>query len=248
MAASVGWHGPVPSTCALRYRRNGLIFLQWQAGACARHPFEERMKPSITLGRLFGVAIGLHYSWFIIALLITLSLVGQFGATDPDWSRGDRLGLGDHHRRALLRLDCAPRAVSRAGGTRPRRLRAFDHVVRARWRRHDGEPGAGRQNRVLDRRRRTDRQRRDWPGLLRPGRVTRLVTTSRRQPLDGGAGLVGVHQHLAGGVQSDSWLSARRRPDSAGGSLGTHGRRRPGHDERGACGAGRRIRLHSRSG
>ena len=45
------------------------------------------MKPSITLGRLFGVEIGLHYSWFIIALLITLSLVGQFAATDPNWSR-----------------------------------------------------------------------------------------------------------------------------------------------------------------
>jgi Zn-dependent protease/predicted transcriptional regulator len=44
------------------------------------------MKPSITLGRLFGVSIGLHYSWFIIALLITLSLVGHFGATDPNWS------------------------------------------------------------------------------------------------------------------------------------------------------------------
>jgi Zn-dependent protease len=45
------------------------------------------MKPSMTLGRLFGVDIGLHYSWFIIALLITLSLVGHFGATDPIWSR-----------------------------------------------------------------------------------------------------------------------------------------------------------------
>lgn len=45
------------------------------------------MKPHITLGRLFGVDIGLHYSWFIIALLITLSLVGHFGATDPNWTR-----------------------------------------------------------------------------------------------------------------------------------------------------------------
>jgi Zn-dependent protease/predicted transcriptional regulator len=45
------------------------------------------MKPSITLGRLFGIDIGLHYSWLIIALLITLSLVGHFGATDPSWSR-----------------------------------------------------------------------------------------------------------------------------------------------------------------
>ena len=48
------------------------------------------MKASITLGRLFGVDIGLHYSWFIIALLITLSLVGHFGATDPNWSRRRR--------------------------------------------------------------------------------------------------------------------------------------------------------------
>jgi Zn-dependent protease/CBS domain-containing protein len=44
------------------------------------------MKPSITLGRLSGVDIGLHYSWFIIAMLITLSLVAQFGAADPTWS------------------------------------------------------------------------------------------------------------------------------------------------------------------
>ncbi len=44
------------------------------------------MRPSITLGRLFGVAIGLHYSWLIIAALITLSLRAHFGATDPDWS------------------------------------------------------------------------------------------------------------------------------------------------------------------
>ncbi|MEO5819094.1 MAG: site-2 protease family protein [Vicinamibacteraceae bacterium] len=44
------------------------------------------MKPSISLGRVFSVEIGLHYSWFIIALLITLSLVGHFGATNPGWS------------------------------------------------------------------------------------------------------------------------------------------------------------------
>ena len=45
------------------------------------------MKPSITLGRLFGVDIGLHDSWAIIALLITLSLAGQFSATNSHWSR-----------------------------------------------------------------------------------------------------------------------------------------------------------------
>jgi len=36
------------------------------------------MNAQIKLGRIFGVEIGLHYSWFIIALLITLSLASQF--------------------------------------------------------------------------------------------------------------------------------------------------------------------------
>ena len=44
------------------------------------------MKAQIKLGRMFGVEIGLHYSWFIIALLITLSLASQFSVTNPDWS------------------------------------------------------------------------------------------------------------------------------------------------------------------
>jgi len=34
-------------------------------------------EPIIELGRIFGVAIGLHYSWIIIALLGTLSLRSQ---------------------------------------------------------------------------------------------------------------------------------------------------------------------------
>lgn len=43
------------------------------------------MQAQIKLGRIFGIEIGLHYSWFIIALLITLSLAGQFYATNPKW-------------------------------------------------------------------------------------------------------------------------------------------------------------------
>jgi Zn-dependent protease len=48
------------------------------------------MKALIKLGRVFGVEIGLHYSWFIIALLITLSLAAQFSLNNPDWSDGLR--------------------------------------------------------------------------------------------------------------------------------------------------------------
>ena len=38
------------------------------------------MEAQIKLGRIFGVEIGLHYSWLIIALLIAFSLAGHFGA------------------------------------------------------------------------------------------------------------------------------------------------------------------------
>jgi len=44
------------------------------------------MKANISLGRWFGVPVGLHYSWFVIAGLITLSLTSQFAASNPTWS------------------------------------------------------------------------------------------------------------------------------------------------------------------
>jgi len=43
------------------------------------------MESQIKLGRLFGIEIGLHYSWFLIALLIVLSLAGHFRETQPEW-------------------------------------------------------------------------------------------------------------------------------------------------------------------
>ena len=45
------------------------------------------MRPSLRLGRLFGIDIGLHYSWLIIALLIFLSLAGHFQVVHPEWSQ-----------------------------------------------------------------------------------------------------------------------------------------------------------------
>lgn len=50
------------------------------------------MKSQINLGRVFGIKIGLHYSWFLIAFLIVLSLSSQFHATNAQW--GDNLILG----------------------------------------------------------------------------------------------------------------------------------------------------------
>jgi Zn-dependent protease len=44
------------------------------------------MRSHIRLGRIFGIEVGLHYSWFIIALLITFSLADHFRAVNKNWS------------------------------------------------------------------------------------------------------------------------------------------------------------------
>lgn len=45
------------------------------------------MKSQIKIGTVFGVELGLHYSWLVIALLIVFSLVAQFHSVNPDWSQ-----------------------------------------------------------------------------------------------------------------------------------------------------------------
>jgi len=46
------------------------------------------MNAQVKLGRLAGISIGLHYSWFIIAFLIALSLAQHFRTVAPQWSSG----------------------------------------------------------------------------------------------------------------------------------------------------------------
>lgn len=46
------------------------------------------MQSHIKLGRIFGIEIGLHYSWIVIALLIVFSLAGHFRETNPNWGDG----------------------------------------------------------------------------------------------------------------------------------------------------------------
>jgi Zn-dependent protease len=46
------------------------------------------MKAHIKLGRILGIEVGLHLSWFIIAFLITMSLASQFQIVNPAWSEG----------------------------------------------------------------------------------------------------------------------------------------------------------------
>lgn len=51
------------------------------------------MRSQIHLGSVFGIKIGLHYSWFIIALLIVFSLSSQFHASNPQWGDGVILSM-----------------------------------------------------------------------------------------------------------------------------------------------------------
>ena len=46
------------------------------------------MQAQVKLGRVFGIRIGLHYSWIIIAVLIVFSLAEQFRVVHHDWSPG----------------------------------------------------------------------------------------------------------------------------------------------------------------
>ncbi len=46
------------------------------------------MRSQIKLGRIFGIEIGVHYSWFLIVILIIASLTQQFHAKNHGWSDG----------------------------------------------------------------------------------------------------------------------------------------------------------------
>jgi len=53
------------------------------------------LRSGIPIGRLFGVALRLHYSWFIIFVLVTWALTASyFPAVFPDWNLASRIAAG----------------------------------------------------------------------------------------------------------------------------------------------------------
>lgn len=53
------------------------------------------MKSTFSLGKIAGIEIGIHYSWFFILALITFSLANSFFPTaNPAWSAATRWSLG----------------------------------------------------------------------------------------------------------------------------------------------------------
>ncbi|HXF99712.1 MAG TPA: site-2 protease family protein [Bacteroidota bacterium] len=49
---------------------------------------------SIRLGKILGIPFGVNYSWFIIFILITLSLTTQFRHLHPGWTYAEHLTFG----------------------------------------------------------------------------------------------------------------------------------------------------------
>lgn len=43
------------------------------------------MQPSLRIGRIAGIVVGLHYSWILIAVVLTGSFGGYFYDSHPDW-------------------------------------------------------------------------------------------------------------------------------------------------------------------
>jgi len=53
------------------------------------------VKSSLRLGRIFGIPVGVHYTWFIVFALVTLSLAtGYFPSRYEDWSLAAYFGIG----------------------------------------------------------------------------------------------------------------------------------------------------------
>ncbi len=53
------------------------------------------LRGGIPIGRAFGIPIRLHYSWFVIFILVTWALAANyFPVTQPTWSLGMKIGAG----------------------------------------------------------------------------------------------------------------------------------------------------------
>jgi Zn-dependent protease len=88
-----------------------------------------KMQAQIKFGRIAGISIGLHYSWFIIAALITLSLAGHFHGVTPQWSDtvvwSAAIITGLLFFAALLAHEMAHSLVAKAYGLRVRSITLF---------------------------------------------------------------------------------------------------------------------------
>ena len=87
------------------------------------------MRSHIKLGRIAGIEVGLHYSWFIIAVLIAFSLASHFRSIRPEWGIGEAWGAAIitsiFFFVALLLHELAHSLVAKSRGLRVRAITLF---------------------------------------------------------------------------------------------------------------------------
>lgn len=87
------------------------------------------MRSNIKLGRIAGIEIGLHYSWFIIAFLIAFSLEAHFRAARPNWNDavvwGAAIGTSVLFFITLLLHELAHSLVAKSRGLKVRAITLF---------------------------------------------------------------------------------------------------------------------------
>jgi len=87
------------------------------------------VQAQVKLGRIAGISIGLHYSWFIIALLIALSLAAHFHMSNPRWSDvtvwSAAIVTGVMFFAALLLHELAHSILAKARGLKVREITLF---------------------------------------------------------------------------------------------------------------------------
>jgi len=89
------------------------------------------LRGQVRLGRIFGIEIGLHFSWFIIAALLTMSLAGHLYSVNREWPTGLVWTAAGVAALAFFAAIPAPRAVPCGGRASERRGSPLDHAVRA---------------------------------------------------------------------------------------------------------------------
>jgi Zn-dependent protease/predicted transcriptional regulator len=87
------------------------------------------MRSNIKLGHIAGIEIGLHFSWFIIAFLIAISLESHFHSVRPDWNQvvvwGVSIGTAVLFFVTLLLHELAHSLVAKSKGLKVRAITLF---------------------------------------------------------------------------------------------------------------------------
>ena len=119
-------HSEVDAQARSIRQREQSVYNRWPR---RRGETPETVQAQIKLGRIAGIAVGLHYSWFIIALLITLSLADHFHSVTSPWGSGvvwaSAIITGLCFFAALLMHELAHSLVAQAHGMRVQAITLF---------------------------------------------------------------------------------------------------------------------------